>query len=118
MDPKNRHIIFPTNSPVHTLGGEKVEAPKPISGALHALAKKKHARRLQPLLEARKAAEKVYSKGYFENHYKDADKKLKSLLHEKVMDAWANSISDDDGYEEKEESKGGLSLSISIDAGK
>jgi hypothetical protein len=117
MDPANRHIIFPTNSPLHTLAGEKVETPLPMTGALHALAKEQQERKLQPLLKARKDTEKVYSKGYFENHYKDADKKLKKLLHEKVMAAWANSISDDQGPVEEPKEKKGLSLNLTISTG-
>jgi hypothetical protein len=52
-------------------------------------------KKIKPLLEVKKEADKNYSAGYFENHYPDADKKLKNLLHRKAMDAWANSLAKD-----------------------
>jgi hypothetical protein len=60
-------------------------------------------KKVKPLLEVKKEADEVYSRGYFENHYPDADKTLKRMLHQKAMDAWARSRSDDTGDDEKEE---------------
>jgi hypothetical protein len=121
LDPEINHIIFPTGSPVDVQGGEKVKAPKKLKRGLFEKNSLLRDRKLQPLLRARDDADKVYSKGYFENHYKDADKDLKGMLHEKVMDAWANSIGT--GSDKKSEKvavvdpKKGLSLNISITIG-
>ena len=46
------------------------------------------------LIHAREQVNKVHSEGYFENHYKEADRKLKKLLHEKVLLSWKRMISD------------------------
>jgi hypothetical protein len=78
----------------------------------------KHERLLTPLLKVKKEADKVYSKGYFENHYPDADKHLKSMLHEKVMAAWSNSLNGN-GKKVKEKEvdvhrESPLSISITI----
>jgi hypothetical protein len=69
---------------------------------------------LAPLLEASKTADQVYANGYFERHYPEADKKMKSLLHDKVMAAWSNSDNDD---EEHEERSLGTGLNITINVG-
>jgi hypothetical protein len=90
LDPEINHIIFPSNSPVDVQGGDRVKSPKKLKPGLFEKRNLFRARKFMPLLKAREEADRVYSNGYFENHYKDADKQLKSMLHEKVMDAWAN----------------------------
>jgi hypothetical protein len=118
MDFENRHIIFPTNSPVDVSGGEKVKAPKTLKRGLFERNSALRDRKFAPLLKAKEEADKVYSNGYFENHYKDADKTLKTMLHDKVMDAWANT----NGYKKKKKEEDvkegkGLSLTISVNLG-
>lgn len=78
--------IFETKSPVDFINGEKPEMPtiRPPKGSL-----KRIAARCGPLLDAKHMLDKVYSNGYFENHYPDADRTLKGLLHKRAMDAWA-----------------------------
>ena len=78
--------IFGTKSPLDRFGGKKpklVKRAKP--GRLMKLANK-----LGPLLKVKYELDKVYSNGYFENYYPDADKLLKGSLHEKAMEAWAH----------------------------
>lgn len=116
MDSENKHVIFPTHSPVDVSGGEKVKAPKPLGRGLYDKSIKLRDDKLIPLLKVRESTDKVYSNGYFENHYSEADKLLKGLLHEKVMAAWANSINKKPKKKKEltEEPSGGLQLSISI----
>jgi hypothetical protein len=98
---RDSNVIFPTKSPVDRLGGDKPSNPGPLSRDNFKAICENTKRKLKPLLKAKEVSDKVYSNGYFENHYPDADRELKSLLHEKVMAAWANAESDD-SYEEEE----------------
>ena len=102
-------VIFPTESPVKQLDGEVQTPPAPLEAREYKERSAKLLCKLHPLIQARMEADKVYSNGYFERNYKDADKKLKRLLHERVRDAWAHSLSPDD--EEVERPKGGLGSS-------
>ena len=79
--------IFETGSPVDRLSGDKPKRPSRIApnGRLAELAS-----RVGPLLHTKQILDKVYSNGYFETHYPDADKTLKGLLHQRAMDAWAH----------------------------
>jgi len=78
-----RQEIFPMKSPISNL--EPVEEkPTKRVGKLAKLA----ASRVTPLLKAREEVNDVYSDGYFESHYPQADKTLKGLLHDQVLDAW------------------------------
>lgn len=43
--------------------------------------------KIQPLVEAKKEIDYAYSQGYFENHFPEADAKLKELAHQKVLSA-------------------------------
>jgi hypothetical protein len=93
----DKHIIFPTNSPVDRLGGTSdAKEPYPCNSKLYKETSARLLRKLSPLLQARKEADKVYSKGYFENHYPEADKQAKRMLHSRVMNAWANALNDMD----------------------
>lgn len=58
---------------------EEKEVPR---GILPDLSKK-----LQPLVEAKQQIDSAYSQGYFENHFPEADSKLKELAHQKVLSA-------------------------------
>lgn len=79
--------IFGTKSPVDFIHGEKPERPEyaPEPNRL-----KKLALQVGPLLGVKSMLDKVYSHGYFETHYPDADRTMKRLLHDKAMGAWAH----------------------------
>ena len=113
MSHDGKGIIFPTHSPVDVLGG-KSDVEEPMGHEAHTAAR--ILRKVSPLLEAREEADKVYSKGYFERAYPEADKKLKRLLHSKVMGAWANALNDDD-YESAP-GIGGGGVTIVINTGR
>ena len=102
-------VIFPTGSPV-----DRADGPLPIPmfqrGKLRRLA-----RAQGDLLEARKILDKVYSNGYFGNHYPEAEKLLKNSLHERAMQAWAGLR---EGKSDDEDEHEGLSLNITINLGK
>jgi hypothetical protein len=105
--------IFPTQSPVDRVF-ERPERPHVHSprGRLSYLID-----RSTPLLKAKKTLDKVYSNGYFETHYPDADKTLKGLLHERAMDAWSHAehfCHDDEEKEEKEEKKKSINVVINL----
>lgn len=93
--------LFTTHSPI-TRG----EEPKPENQKSSKLAQrlKVISARLNNLLQARTEADKVYSNGYFENHYPKADKQVKNLLHEKVMLAHSRALNNDISPEEIKES--------------
>lgn len=78
--------IFGTGSPVDRVQGDKPKRPtrRPPEGSMEKLCAQ-----IEPLLQTKKVLDKVYSNGYFENHYPDADEKLKGLLHERAMVSWA-----------------------------
>jgi hypothetical protein len=104
--------IFGTKSPVDFINSEKPKLERLKPGRLKALAK-----RLGPLLDAKSLLDKVYSNGYFENHYPDADVLLKNKLHERAMQAWAHaeSMGDDDDIEPKANgSERKISLTINV----
>jgi len=113
--------IFPVSSPIdRSFGSTELKAPKPMSDEIFDTKYKKMLKKVRPLLEVKEEADKVYSNGYFENHYPEADKKLKSLLHEKAMDAWARSLSSKDAKvedEEEEEKAEKKAISITISLG-
>jgi hypothetical protein len=66
--------------------GDKLQPNKLRSRAANASVEKWR-NKLMPLINARKILNKVYSNGYFENHYKEADADLKKVLHEQTMAA-------------------------------
>lgn len=85
----NRTTIFPSNSPVTNL--------EPVTGTPTLMPRKKFGRmadgaysRFKPLMKMRESLDKVHANGYFEQHYPEADKMLKRLLHEHTLDAWGN----------------------------
>lgn len=105
-------VIFPTGSPVDRAAGPLL-APTFRRGRLRDLAKLHGS-----LLETRKIMDKVYSNGYFGNHYPEAEKLLKQSLHERAMQSWAGlkegklvEHSEPDGDE-------GINLNITINLGK
>jgi hypothetical protein len=65
-------------------------------------------------LEARAQANKVYSNSYFENHYPEADKDLKSKLDEKIMAAHSRLKSGDDEEEQEEQNAPGITIVLNI----
>jgi hypothetical protein len=107
--------IFGSKSPVDFIHGEKPEVPmvRPPEGSI-----KRMASRVGPLLDVKCILDKVYSNGYFENHYPDADRTLKGLLHKRAMQAWAQAEhfgSDLNDYDDEKKDKQ-ISLVINIGA--
>jgi len=104
-------VIYPTQSPINSLAGppEETEEPEPMIP-------KFSGRFMNKLLESRECLEKVYSNGYFQTHYPEADKNIKEFLHQKTMNSWARALEKDDseGHEEKE----GHSLTVVINVNK
>ena len=84
---ESHNTIFPTNSPINQLDQEAVMVPMPSGESSSRLL-----RQLHPLLQAKLETDKVYANGYFERNYREADKRLKRLLHNKVISAWQNSL--------------------------
>jgi hypothetical protein len=108
-----RDIIFPTKSPVDALDAKR---QRPLNKTPEVLKKLSVdvARRVGPLLQAKQEVDKVYSNGYFERHYPDADKTLKDTLHKKVLAAWTTAINHIEEEEEEKERKpsGGITIII------
>ncbi len=95
-----RPFIFSTHSPVDILDRKK---QRPLSvkspSILRKLASSVEAK-IKPLLQVKEEVDRVYSNGYFENHYPDADKTLKDTLHQKVLASWTTALNhiDDKDY--------------------
>jgi hypothetical protein len=94
IDPHS--TIFSTKSPIKQLDSEGYDDPMPMSSSEHKKQSAKLLSKLQPLLQAKIETDKVYSDGYFERHYATADRKLKKLIHQRVMGAWSNAIDSED----------------------
>ena len=89
-------IIYPTQSPINSLAGppEETEEPEPMIP-------KFSGRFMKRLLESREDLEKVYSNGYLQTHYPEADKNLKEFLHQQTMNSWAKALDkEDDDHKE------------------
>ena len=118
------HMIFPTHTPVDRQGGgDPIEEPMPLDGKRYRTEEGRLLKKLSPLVAAKNEADKVYSNGYFENHYPDADKKLKRMLHSRVMNAWANALNEHEREEEEKDERprghgglgnGGVTIHISV----
>lgn len=104
-------VIFPTKSPVNSLAGppEETKIAKEIMP-------KFSGKFMQKLLESKRNLDGVYSNGYFENHYPEADKNLKEFLHEKTMNSWAKALEkkNDESSEHEEGEDRGLTVVINI----
>ena len=87
--------LFSSNSPIESEGisGTK-QKPAKVSAEKAECRLAEISERSHSLIHAREQVNKVHSEGYFENHYKDADKKLKKMLHEKVLLSWRKMISE------------------------
>ena len=107
-------VIFPTHSPVNMLGGQpNTKAPRALGTSVFKKLSKIIMEKLSPLINVKKDMDDVYSKGYFENHYPDADKKLKGLLHDRAMAAISHSENDEvETHEDEGESK--ITLVVNI----
>lgn len=102
-------MIFSSKSPV-TQGNEPTPEYMPLDEL-----KNRHQQmkcRLKEALKVRKDMDEVYSKGYFENHYPKADRRLKELLSQRANLA----ISRMDNYEKDNDSeeKKGFQLTIKV----
>jgi len=106
--------IFETGSPVDRLGDKLKRPTRGVPrGRLAMLAA-----RVGPLLQSKQVLDKVYSNGYFETHYPEADKTLKSLLHKRAMDAWAQAEHfGSDSEPEGGERKDGKNINVVINLG-
>lgn len=89
--------LFTVHSPI-----QREEEPSPEKMKTSRIAKRLKilSARVNGLLKARETCDKVYSNGFFENHYPKADKRLKELLHEKCMLAHSRALNDDLAPEE------------------
>lgn len=98
--------LFSSNSPIETenIGGPK-QKPAKISAERAESRLAEISERSCSLIQARDQVNKVHSEGYFENHYKAADKKLKQLLHEKVLLAWKKMMNARTNKKTKEEAQ-------------
>lgn len=102
--------IFSVGSPVDQLEAESSSTtPTPMDSGTFERISARMLKKLSPLLQAREEADKVYSNGYFQRHYPQAEKKIKRLLHDKVMHSWANALNEDDP-----EPKAGLGSGVVI----
>jgi len=106
--------VFSVNSPVDQLEAEKAPDPKPLGYETFKKLSARILNKLGPLLHAREAADKVYSNGYFQRHYPGAEKKIKTLLDDHVMNAWSHSLGEDDNDKPKKELGNGVTIHISI----
>lgn len=105
--------LFPTHTPV-PFGGDG-EAPPSMAATLASKFFNKFTRRIKPLMKVRDAMDSVYSKGYFENHYREADKDLKKLLDKEAKVAHSLLLSKEDiPCEDKEETGGGVVVNINL----
>ena len=86
--------IFPTHTPV-PFGGDGVR-PSSMASTLAAKFFDKFTKRIKPIMKVRDAMDNVYSKGYFENHYGDADKALKKILDKEAKVAHSLLIATDE----------------------
>lgn len=93
-------VIFPTRSPISSLAGPPEETKTPPDEDFMPRYSGKFMSRL---MEARKDLNKVYSEGYFENHYPEADKSLKQFLHERALASWAKALREKPEPEHEEE---------------
>lgn len=108
--------LFPTHTPV-PFGGDG-KAPPSMAASLAAKFFSKFTRRIKPIMKVRDAMDSVYSKGYFENHYRDADKDLKKLLDKEAKIAHSLLLSKEDlpdcDEEKEEERSGGVIVNINL----
>lgn len=102
-------VIFPTQSPISSLAGPPKETEEPET-----LPPKFSGRFMKKLLESREDLEKVYSNGYFQTHYPEADKNLKEFLHEKTMNTWTKSLEKENDTPEPKEEEHALTVVINI----
>jgi len=108
-------IIFPTRSPINSLAG-----PPEETKYAEEITPKYSGRFMKKLLESKRDLDEVYSKGYFENHYPEADKQLKEFLHGKTMTSWAKTMKEEPSYEEEEHNdkeehpSGGITIVLNV----
>ena len=106
--------LFPTRTPTPFDGDPK---PKKMAGKIASRFLSGLVGRIKPLMKVRDAMDKVYSKGYFEQHYRGADKELKKLLHDEALLAHSKMKDPEVEGEEKDE-KESHPLVININLGR
>jgi len=108
--------IFSTRTPTPFDGDPR---PKKISGKIASRFLSGLVGRIKPLMKVRDAMDKIYAKGYHEQHYRGADKELKKLLHEEALVAHAKmrdqEVEEEDDAEDEHESR---PLVVNIHIGK
>lgn len=111
-----RQAIFPTGSPVKH--GQK-KKPQLLTDKEADKKLGKVGGRLWNLITARKEANEVYGDTYFENHYPDADRDMKTLIDKKLQLAHSRLLAKETKEEkEKEvphaEPHGGVTIVLNI----
>jgi hypothetical protein len=107
--------IFETNSPVDRTDGDRPKRPRraPPEGSIDKLCAQ-----IEPLLRTKKLLdEEVYCHGYFDNHYPEASKKLKDLMHERTMSSWAHAEHFVPGKSHEEDEKKDKNISVVVNVG-
>lgn len=104
--------VFPTRTPI---GFKEKRDPPKLAPRLAKRFFDNMSQRIKPLMKVRDAMDKVYSKGYFENHYPEADSELKKTLHEEAM--VAHNRLREPAVEKEDENKS-PSISITLNLGR
>lgn len=105
-------VIFPTKSPISSLAG-----PPEETKSAEEIMPKYSGRFMKRLLESKRDLDEVYSRGYFENHYPDADKQVKQFLHDKTMTMWAKALKEEPSHEEEsgeDEEKPSITIVVNV----
>ncbi len=105
--------IMPTKTPVPFRGKH---TPMRMPSSLASRVFKRLTHRVKPMMKVRDAMDKVYSKGYFQNHYPDADGELKQTLHKEAMVAHSRLRAQEEAPEE-DHGLLGPKMSITINLG-
>jgi hypothetical protein len=107
--------IFPTGSPLpnHRIAGPP--KPKKMNGKIAERVLSGIIERIKPVMKIRELMDKVYSNGYFERHYPEAEQELKNHLHNEAMVAHSKMRAPDHSEPDGDEGK---SITININLGK
>lgn len=73
-------------------------------------------RRVGDVLRVREQLDKLYSNGYFQNHYPKADSSLKELMHQRAVSSISQMMNEEEEEEKeiKPEASKGASIIINI----
>ena len=93
--------VFPSHTPVPFEDGTEVKEVPKFGASLADRFYKKFTRRIYPLLKVRETMDKVYSNGYFQQHYRDADIDLKRELNNQAKIAHSRLLAEDDSMQDE-----------------